>query len=150
MEHKDTKTQRAALSVKTQSVIPQEEYDRLQQLSNTIIGAAIEVHKFLGPGLLETVYETCLVEELEQRSLKVQQQVRLPLYYKGNLTKKFFVIDLLVEDEIIIELKAVDKVMPIHENQLMTYLKLTQKNMGLLINFNVPRLIDGIRRRLNG
>ena len=131
-------------------MVSKERLEQLNRISEKIIGAAIEVHKFLGPGLLETVYETCLVEELEQRSLKVQQQVRLPLYYKGNLTKKFFVIDLLVEDEIIIELKAVDKVMPIHENQLMTYLKLTQKNMGLLINFNVPRLIDGIRRRLNG
>jgi GxxExxY protein len=131
-------------------MVSKERLEQLNRISENIIGAAIEVHKFLGPGLLETVYETCLVEELEQRSLKVQQQVRLPLYYKGNLTKKFFVIDLLVEDEIIIELKAVDKVMPIHENQLMTYLKLTRKNMGLLINFNVPRLIDGIRRRLNG
>ena len=131
-------------------MVSKERLEQLNRISENIIGAAIEVHKFLGPGLLETVYETCLVEELEQRSLKVQKQVRLPLYYKGNLTKKFFVIDLLVEDEIIIELKAVDKVMPIHENQLMTYLKLTQKNMGLLINFNVPRLIDGIRRRLNG
>ncbi len=131
-------------------MVSKERLEQLNRISENIIGAAIEVHKFLGPGLLETVYETCLVEELEQRSLKVQQQVRLPLYYKGNLTKKFFVIDLLVEDEVIIELKAVDKVMPIHENQLMTYLKLTQKNMGLLINFNVPRLIDGIRRRLNG
>lgn len=131
-------------------MVSKERLEQLNRISENIIGAAIEVHKFLGPGLLETVYETCLVEELEQRSLKVQQQVRLPLYYKGNLTKNFFVIDLLVEDEIIIELKAVDKVMPIHENQLMTYLKLTQKNMGLLINFNVPRLIDGIRRRLNG
>ena len=131
-------------------MVSKERLEQLNRISENIIGAAIEVHKFLGPGLLETVYETCLVEELEQRSLKVQQQVRLPLYYKGNLTKKFFVIDLLVEDEIIIELKAVDKVMPIHENQLMTYLRLTQKNMGLLINFNVPRLIDGIRRRLNG
>ena len=131
-------------------MVSKERLEQLNRISENIIGAAIEVHKFLGPGLLETVYETCLVEELEQRSLKVQQQVRLPLYYKGNLTKKFFVIDLLVEDEVIIELKAVDKVMPSHENQLMTYLKLTQKNMGLLINFNVPRLIDGIRRRLNG
>jgi GxxExxY protein len=82
--------------------------------------------------------------------LDVQQQVRLPLYYKGQLTKKFFVIDLLIENEVILELKAVDKVLPVYEHQLMTYLKLTQKNLGLLINFNVPRLVDGIRRRLNG
>ena len=131
-------------------MVSKEKIEQLNKLSETIIGAAIEVHKYLGPGLLETVYEICLVEELEQRGLNVQQQVRLPLYYKGQLTNKYFVIDLLIEDEVILELKAVDKVLPVYENQLMTYLKLTQKNLGLLINFNVPRLIDGIRRRLNG
>ncbi|MBO4451000.1 MAG: GxxExxY protein [Bacteroidaceae bacterium] len=131
-------------------MVSKEKIEQLNKLSETIIGAAIEVHKYLGPGLLETVYEICLVEELEQRGLNVQQQVRLPLYYKGQLTNKYFVIDLLIENEVILELKAVDKVLPVYENQLMTYLKLTQKNLGLLINFNVPRLIDGIRRRLNG
>ena len=131
-------------------MVSKEKIEQLNKLSETIIGAAIEVHKYLGPGLLETVYEICLVEELEQRGLNVQQQVRLPLYYKGQLTNKYFVIDLLIEDEVILELKAVDKVLPVYENQLMTYLKLTQKYLGLLINFNVPRLIDGIRRRLNG
>ena len=131
-------------------MVSKEKLEQLNKLSETIIGAAIEVHKFLGPGLLETVYEICLVEELERRGLKVQQQVRLPLYYKEQLTKKFFVIDLLVENEIILELKATDKILPVYEHQLMTYLKLTQKNLGLLINFNVPRLVDGIRRRLNG
>ena len=131
-------------------MVSKEKLEQLNKLSETIIGAAIEVHKYLGPGLLETVYEICLVEELEQRGLKVQQQVRLPLYYKEQLTKKFFVIDLLVENEVILELKAVDRLLPIYEHQLMTYLKLTQKNLGLLINFNVPRLVDGIRRRLNG
>ena len=131
-------------------MVNKEKLEQLNKLSETIIGAAIEVHKYLGTGLLETVYEICLVEELERRGLKVQQQVRLPLYYKEQLTKKFFVIDLLVENEIILELKATDKVLPVYEHQLMTYLKLTQKNLGLLINFNVPRLVDGIRRRLNG
>ncbi len=131
-------------------MVSKERLEKLNKLSETIIGAAIEVHKYLGPGLLETVYEICLVEELERRGLDVQQQVRLPLYYKGQLTKKFFVIDLLIENEVILELKAVDKVLPVYEHQLMTYLKLTQKNLGLLINFNVPRLVDGIRRRLNG
>ena len=131
-------------------MVSKEKLEQLNKLSETIIGAAIEVHKYLGPGLFETVYEICLVEELEQRGLKVQQQVRLPLYYKEQLTKKFFVIDLLIENEVILELKAVDRLLPIHEHQLMTYLKLTQKNLGLLINFNVPRLVDGIRRRLNG
>ena len=131
-------------------MVSKERLEYLDRITENIIGAAIEVHKFLGPGLLESVYEICLLEELEQRGLKVQQQVRLPLYYKGQLTKKFFVIDVLVEDEVILELKAVDRMLPVYEHQLMTYLKLTQKNLGLLINFNVPRLIDGIRRRLNG
>lgn len=131
-------------------MVTEERLEQLNNISETIIGAAIEVHKFLGPGLLESVYEICLVEELEQRGLKVQQQVRLPLFYKGQQTQKFFVIDLLIENEIIIELKAVDRFLPVYEHQLMTYLKLTQKNLGLIINFNVPRLIDGIKRRVSG
>ena len=131
-------------------MISQERLEHLNKLSETIIGAAIEVHKFLGPGLLESVYEICLIEELEQRGLTVQQHVHLPLYYKGQLTNKFFVIDLLIENEVILELKAVDRLLPVHEHQLMTYLKLTQMNLGLLINFNVPRLVDGIKRRVNG
>ena len=131
-------------------MICKERLERLNKISENIIGAALEVHRYLGPGLLESVYEICLLEELEQRGLKVQQQVRLPLHYKGCLTKKFFVIDLLIEDEVILELKAVDRILPVYEHQLMTYLKLTQKNLGLLINFNVRRLVDGIRRRLNG
>ena len=131
-------------------MVSKERLEQLNRISETIIGAAIEVHKFLGPGLLESVYEICLIEELEQRGLTVQQQVRLPLYYKGQLTQKFFVIDLLIENEVILELKAVDKLLPVHEHQLMTYLKLTEMNLGLLINFNVPRLVDGIKRRVNG
>ncbi len=131
-------------------MVSEEKLEQLNRLSESIIGAAIEVHKFLGPGLLESVYEICLIEELEQRGLKVQQQVRLPLFYKGEPTKKIFIIDLLVENEIIVEIKAVDRLLPVHEHQLMTYLKLTKKKLGLLINFNVPRLVDGIRRRVNG
>ncbi|MBQ6210510.1 MAG: GxxExxY protein [Prevotella sp.] len=131
-------------------MISKERLEQLNLISEKIIGAAIEVHKYLGPGLLESVYEICLLEELEERGMKVEQQVRLPLYYKEHPTNKYFVIDLLIENEIIIELKAVDKILPIYEHQLMTYLKLTQKNLGLLINFNVNRLIDGVRRRLYG
>lgn len=131
-------------------MISQERFDYLNKISEAIIGAAIEVHKFLGPGLLESVYEVCLIEELEERGLNVQQQVYLPLYYKGRLTKKYFVIDLLVEDEVILELKAVERLPQVAEYQLMTYLKLTNKNLGLLINFNVPRLIEGVRRKVNG
>ncbi len=131
-------------------MISQERLEQLNKISESIIGAAIEVHKYLGPGLLESVYEICLIEEMEQRGLQVQHQARLPLYYKGSLTKKFFIIDLLVENEVIIELKAVERFSPLYEKQLMTYLKLTQKNLGLLINFNVPRLTDGVKRRLYG
>jgi len=87
---------------------------------------------------------------LEQRGLKVQEQVLLPVYYKGLLTKKFYKIDLLVEDEVIVELKAISRKSLMFEHQLMTYLKLTNKPLGLLINFDVPRLVDGITRRLNG
>lgn len=131
-------------------MISEERLNELNKISEQIIGAAIVVHKYLGPGLLESVYEVCLVEELEQRGLSVKRQANLPLYYKGRLTNKHFTIDLLVADEVIIELKSVDRIIPVYEKQLMTYLKLTQKNLGLLINFNVPRLIDGITRRLNG
>ena len=131
-------------------MIGREKLEHLNKISEAIIGAAIEVHKFLGPGLLESVYEICLVEELEQRGLTIQQQVLLPVYYKGRLTKKFFRIDLLVESEVIVELKSTTWKSEVFEHQLMTYLKLTNKSLGLLINFNVPRLIDGVTRRLNG
>lgn len=114
-----------------------------------IIGAAIEVHKELGPGLLESVYEACLIEELERRGLKVENQLTFPLIYKGKELDKEFRIDLLVEDKVIVELKAIDEIQPIHEVQLVTYLKLTGKRLGLLINFNVPTLIKGVKRRVN-
>ena len=131
-------------------MISKERLEQLNKLSERIIGAAIEVHKELGAGLLESVYEICLIEELEQRGLNVAKQVHLPLFYKGQKTQKFFIVDILVENEVIIELKAVNSILPVHEHQLMTYLKLTQKNLGLIINFNVPRLIDGVRRRIYG
>ena len=119
-------------------------------LSNYIIGAAIEVHKELGPGLLESVYETCMVEELESRGLRVKNQVPLPVFYKGKKLDKEFVLDLLVEDEIIVELKSVEELKTVHEIQLLTYLKLANKKLGLLINFNVPILTKGIKRKING
>lgn len=114
-------------------------------LSRAIIGAAIEVHKELGPGLLECVYEACLITELENRGYHVESQIALPLYYKGKKLDKEFHIDLLVEDIVIVELKAVEELKDIHEVQLVTYLKLANKKLGLLINFNVPVLKDGIR-----
>lgn len=125
-----------------------EEMDRLNSISEKIIGAAIAVHKELGPGLLETVYEVCLLKEMEQRGIEVSRQVDLPLYYKGQETGKNFRIDILVENEVIVELKSVEEISPLHEAQLLTYLKLTQKKLGLLINFNVPFLKHGIVRRV--
>ena len=141
MEHEETKER---------SFIPEEEYKHLLSLSNTIIGAAIEVHKELGPGLLESVYEDCLKVELESRGLKAETQIDLPLIYKGQETGKYYRIDMLVEDVFIVELKAVEAMKPLHEVQLMTYMKLSNVKMGLLINFNVPKLRDGIKRKLNG
>ena len=125
------------------------EYDEYNALSKQIIGAAIEVHKNLGAGLLESAYEYCMKTELESQGLKVETQVDLPLYYKNIPTGKFYRIDLLVNDRIIVELKAVESILPIHEVQLVTYLKLTGKALGLLINFNVPVLKDGIKRKIN-
>jgi GxxExxY protein len=141
MEHEETKER---------SFIPEEEYKHLLSLSNTIIGAAIEVHKELGPGLLESVYEDCLKVELESRGLKAETQIDLPLIYKGQETGKYYRIDMLVEDVFIVELKAVEALKPLHEVQLMTYMKLSNVKMGLLINFNVPKLRDGIKHKLNG
>ncbi len=150
MEHKDTKTPRTSQNVKTQSLLSREEYDCLQSISNTIIGAAIEVHRELGPGLLESIYEECLRVELVEKGLKVDAQVDLPLTYKGKETGKDFRIDLLVENKFIVELKAVESIKPLHEVQLLTYMKLSDIHMGLLINFNVPVLKEGIKRKING
>lgn len=123
------------------------EYNRLTDL---ILASAIEVHRILGPGLLESVYEYCLVEELRRNGLNVQRQVKLPIIYKGRNLEKDFIIDLLVEDLIVIELKAVEEVLPVHEVQLLTYLKLSEKKLGLLINFHVPILKQGVKRKING
>lgn len=125
------------------------EYEEYNALSKKVIGAAMEVHKELGAGLLESAYEYCLKEELERQGLQVKTQVDLPLYYKGYETGKSYRIDMLVEDKIIVELKAVDSILPIHEVQLVTYLKLTNMALGLLINFNVPVLKEGIKRKIN-
>ncbi|MCC8144466.1 MAG: GxxExxY protein [Tannerellaceae bacterium] len=124
-----------------------EEYDKV---CDSIIGAAIAVHRELGPGLLESVYEACLVKELQLRGLSVKSQVTLPVIYKGNLLDKAFILDLLVEEEIAVELKVVEDLLKVHEVQLLTYLRLAGKKLGLLINFNVPVLKQGIRRRING
>jgi len=115
-----------------------------------IIKCAIEVHKELGPGLMESVYEICLRKVLADDGMKVESQLILPVHFKGEILNKDFVLDLLVEEEIILELKSVEIILPVHEAQLVTYLKLSGKKLGLLINFNVVLLKDGIRRRING
>ncbi len=119
-------------------------------ISESIIGAAIEVHRELGPGLLESVYEACMVKELVKRGLRVQSQVELPVIYKGEVVDKSFRVDLLVENHIIVELKSIDQLLPIHEVQLLTYLRLANEKLGLLINFNVSVLTKGIKRKING
>jgi len=124
--------------------------DELNEISGQVIGAAIEVHRELGPGLLESAYEACLRHELQQRGVRVEQQVPVPVFYKGLHLECGYRLDLLVENQVIVELKAVESLLPIHEAQLLTYLKLYQRRLGLLINFNVPVLKNGIKRLLNG
>lgn len=131
-------------------IITQEQYRKLNDVCYAVIGAAIEVHKHLGPGLLESIYHKCLLMELEEKGVAFKSEVEIPLLYKGVETGKTFRLDLLVEDEIIVELKSVDKLDAVHDAQLITYLKLTEKKLGLLINFNVPILRQGIKRIING
>ncbi len=119
-----------------------------REVTGQILASAICVHRALGPGLLESAYEACMAHELAYRRLSVARQVRVPLLYRGHTLRCGFRIDLLVEDAIVVELKALDALLPIHEAQLLTYLRLSGKSVGLLINFNVPRLRDGIIRRV--
>ena len=119
-------------------------------ISGKIIGAAIEVHRYLGPGLLESAYEECLCRELELRGINFERQVPLPLNYKGLKLDCGYRLDLLVEDKVIVELKTVEAIAPIHEAQMLTYLKLRDVQLGLIINFNARLLVEGIRRLVNG
>ncbi len=133
IHHRDTETQRGYL---------------FPDLTQAIIGAAIEVHRILGPGLLESAYEECLCDELTLRKLSFQRQVELPVEYKGVRLDCGYRIDLIVEDKVVVELKCAEKVTPVHEAQLLTYLRLSGRTVGLLINFHVPALKDGIKRRV--
>ena len=117
-------------------------------LSEKTIGAAIEVHKALGPGLLESAYAECLCYELSQRGIRFAREVPVPVRYKAVLLDCGFRLDLLIEDQLVLELKAVEKLDGVHDAQLLTYLRLTGKRVGLLLNFNVELLRDGIRRRV--
>ncbi len=118
----------------------------LNIITGKIIDAAMKVHTALGPGLLESAYEACLVHELKKIGLKVLSQVALPVCYDGIQIELGYRIDLLVQDTVIVELKAVDKVNPVHQAQLLSYLRLSNKPLGLLINFNTMHLRDGIKR----
>jgi GxxExxY protein len=126
-----------------------QEKDRLDQISRRIIGAAIEVHRHLGPGLLESAYQSCLVFELKQLGLRLEEQKALPVVYKKVKLDCGYRLDLLVEDEIIVEIKAIEKLLPIHEAQPLSYLRLARKRVGLLMNFHVPVLKDGLKRIVN-
>jgi len=121
----------------------------INQLSSTIIGAAIEVHKALGPGLLESAYEKCLCHELKLRGLSFDNQKPLPLIFKGEKLDCGYRLDVVVENAIILELKSCEKIEPIHRAQLLTYLKLSGLKLGLVLNFNVPVMRDGIGRIVN-
>ncbi len=119
---------------------------KFDELSNKVIGCAIEVHRTLGPGLLESTYVQCLAKELELAGIEFKQQAELPVVYKGIELECGYRIDLLIEDNLIIELKSVTKTLPIHEAQILTYMKLANVKIGLLINFNVEILKEGIKR----
>ena len=123
--------------------------EQLNSLGLKVLKAAISVHSEMGPGLLESVYQHCMIKELQRRQVSVAHTVPVPLFYKGVPLNKDYVIDLLVEQAIIIELKSVDGLLPIHEAQLISYLKLADKRLGYLINFNVPLIKQGFRRFVN-
>lgn len=123
---------------------------RINQMTQTIIGAAIEVHRHLGPGLLESAYEAALCRELDLQHLAYQRQKPLPLTYKGITLPVNYRLDLVVSNAVVVEVKAVETVLPIHEAQLLTYLKLGGYQVGLLLNFNVSQLRDGIVRKVMG
>jgi GxxExxY protein len=116
------------------------------ETTSRIIGAAIQVHRTLGPGLLESMYESCLAYELRKRGLHVERQVRVPVMYDGQTMDCEFVVDLIVEREVVVEVKAVLHVVPVHEAQVLTYLRITGLHIGLILNFNVPRMKDGLHR----
>jgi len=126
-----------------------QEIDRLDQISRRIIGAAIEVHRHLGPGLLESAYQACLMFELKKLGFKVEEQKPLPIVYKEVNLDCGYRLDLVVEDEIIVEVNAIEGLLPIHEAQLLSYLRLAHKKVGLLINFHVPVLKSGLKRIVN-
>ena len=125
------------------------ENEKLNKITETIIGAVINVHRALGPGLLESAYEACMVYELAQAGLKVEQQKPLPIVYRGVKLECGYRMDLMIDNEIIVEIKSIEKLLPIHQAQLLSYLKLSNCRVGLLINFNIKVLKNGIQRVVN-
>jgi len=123
--------------------------EKLNKITKTIIGMAINIHRALGPGLLESAYEACMVYDLVKAGLKVEQQKPLPIVYRGVKLECSYRLDLMIEKEVIVEIKSVEKLLPIHQAQLMFYLKLSDCKVGLLINFNVKVLKNGIKRVVN-
>ncbi len=121
----------------------------LNDISGKIIECSINVHKALGPGMLESAYEACLMYELKKQGMKVKHQLKLPIVYDGVKFESGYRIDLLVEDRVIVELKTVERVLPVHEAQLLSYLRMSNLKLGLLINFNVKLLKNGIKRVVN-
>lgn len=120
-----------------------------EYLAKNIFESCLEVHRIMGPGLLESVYESCLMRELELRNIQFQSQVSIPIYYKSQKIEKDFKMDLLVENEIIIELKSCEILSPVHSAQIISYLKLADKRMGFLVNFNVRLIKNGFKRFVN-
>ena len=120
------------------------------QIGKIVVDSAIKIHKVLGPGLLEGAYEACLIHELRKRGLNVQSQVELPIKYEDVTLDVGYRVDILIEGKVILELKAVVKLLPVHEAQLLSYLKLSNCRLGFLLNFNVYKMKEGIRRMVNG
>ncbi len=121
----------------------------INEITERIIEFAIKVHRVLGPGMLESTYEACLVHELRKSGLQVRDQVKLPVVYDGIVLEEAYRLDVIVEELVIVEIKSVEKIHPVHEAQLLSYLKLSDKRIGLLINFNVTLLKEGIKRIAN-
>jgi len=126
-----------------------EEGEKLNKVTEAIISVAVDVHRALGPGLLESAYEACMVYDLAKAGLKVEQQKPLPIVYRGIKLECAYRLDLMIDNEVIVEIKSVEKLLPIHQAQLLSYLKLSERKVGLLINFNVKMLKNGIKRVVN-
>jgi GxxExxY protein len=127
----------------------QDQNTKLNNISGQIVDSAIAVHRELGPGLLESTYQACLAYELRSRGLNVQSEIGLPVVYRDVDLDVGYRLDMLVDDEVIVEIKSIDKLAPIHDAQLLSYLKLSNKKLGLFINFNISRVKDGIKRLVN-